>query len=46
MVGWKFVNPDESDLLRKRKAEIDSDDCKVANIPPADNCVSATQSGS
>jgi hypothetical protein len=46
MVGWKFVNLDGSDLLRKRKAEIGSDDCKVANIPPADICVSATQSGS
>jgi len=46
MGGWKFVNLDGSDLLRKRKAEIGSDDCKVANIPPADICVSATQSGS
>jgi len=37
-----LVNPDGSDLLRKRKAEIVSDDCNVANIPLADIDPSAT----
>lgn len=36
MGGWKFVNPDGSDQLRKRKAEIVSYDRKVAHIPGAE----------